>query len=326
MRAFVTGATGFVGSHLVRELAGRGVVVSCLVRNEAKASRVLAGMTYEPIRGNLEDQRALEDGCADADIVFHVAGAVTARSEREFHSINVEATTRLLHAAERSGGIERLVYVSSLAAAGPSTVDRAHGDASGGVPITHYGRSKLAGENEVRGTDLPWTIVRPPTVYGPRDVELFKVFQLAKLRIAPLFGTGAQRLSLVYVEDLAVALVTAALATPPRRAYYACHPEIVTARELAIGIYRATTESTGTPIVLPVPRPIAMGVLALTQGMASLAGRATLLTLDKGAEFFAPAWTCTAEALKADSGWKAATGLAEGLSKTADWYRENGWL
>src|SRR5437867_3822980 len=239
VKAFVTGGTGFVGAHLVRALLERGDEVRCLVRNPAKAGALGWSSAVELVRGDLDDARALREGCAGAEVVYHVAGRVSAPSPAAFMAANRDGTARVLEAAavERP---RRLLYVSSLAAAGPTLPGQPIDESRPPAPVTPYGRSKLAAELLVRATPVPWTIVRPPTVYGERDRELFKLFKLARAAVVPVFGDGSQELSVIYAADLADALIAAATAQGSVGAvYYAAHPSVTTSRELVRAIARA---------------------------------------------------------------------------------------
>src|SRR4029077_1908194 len=186
------------------------------------------------------------------------------------------------------------------------------------------GRSKLAAEEVLRAGVGPWSIVRPPVVYGERDTETLKLFRLARFGIGAVFGDGRQELSVIYAGDLAQALIAAG--THPAalgRTYYACHPEIHTSRSLVLAVARAVGK---IPFVFPVPAPVTRGLLWTIGSLAALAGRATILTADKANEFLAPAWTCRADRLMRDTGWRAQTDLHTGLARAVAWYRTERWL
>lgn len=322
MRALVTGGTGFVGGHLIEALLARGDTVTALVRSPAKAA-ALAGRGVTLISGDLTDQPALERAARNQDVVLHLAGLTAARNEAEFLATNRDGTRALLSAAE-AHGTARFLLVSSLAAAGPSPVDRPLLGSELPRPVTAYGRSKLAGEAPVRAAKIPWTILRPPAVYGPADREMLRIFQAAKLGIAPVFGRGDQRLSLVYAPDLAAAIIAAA--TSPATAgsvYYAAHPEVVTNRSLVETIAAAGGR---TVRILHLPRTLGRVALSLTEAVARLRDRPTLLTRDKANEFFAPAWTVDPSPLTEATGWRSRHDLASGARETFAWYRQHGWL
>jgi nucleoside-diphosphate-sugar epimerase len=325
VRAFVTGGTGFVGSHLVELLLAGGHEVTCLARNPAKARALFDARLPGIVEGTLEDERALRGGMAGAEVVFHVAGAVAARSRADFFDRNEGATRRVLACAPPS--VRRFVYVSSLAAAGPAPRGRQLLGGEPEHPVTHYGASKLAAERAVRESSVPWTIVRPPAVYGPRDAEFLRVFKLAARGLVPVFGDGSQELSFVYVEDLARALVTAARAPEAESGiYYPGHPEVVRSRAFVTAVGRAVRPHGPAPVVIPIPGLVARGALWVIGTAAALLGRTTLLTADKANELLADAWTCSPEAFTRDTGWTANFPLSVGLAKTAAWYREQGWL
>jgi dihydroflavonol-4-reductase len=252
-----------------------------------------------------------------------VAGVVAARNEAEFLAANRDGTANVV-AAAAGAGRPRLVLVSSMAAGGPSPRDHPLRGDEPPAPVTAYGRSKLAAEQVVRASSLPWTIIRPPTVYGPRDHEVLKVFQLVRFGIAPVFGNGTQQLSAVHGADLATALIAAARSgATTGRTYYACHAEVVSSAELV----RYVGEAMGRrPVVIPVPALVGRALLRVTETSARIARQATILTADKANEFFQPAWTGDPTPLTRDSGWSAARDLRTGLAETYRWYRSAGWL
>lgn len=322
MRTLVTGGTGFVGSHLVEALWQRGDEVTALVRSPARAAILEPfGVTLAP--GDLHDSAAMARALAGVDVVYHVAGLTAARSEAEFRRVNVDGTATLLKAAAEAG-VRRFVLVSSLAAAGPSPRGGRRVELEPSEPVTEYGRSKAAAEDVVRQGSVPWVIARPPAVYGPRDVELLKVFKIARLGVAPVFGDGSQELSMVYGPDLALALAAMGSTVGVEgRVYYPAHPEVVTSGELVRTIGRAMGRRMR---LVPLPRPLAGGILQLTGLAARLIGRATLLNPDKANEFFQPAWTCDPAPLERDTGWRAAHDVVRGMAATQAWYRREGWL
>jgi nucleoside-diphosphate-sugar epimerase len=324
MKALVTGATGFVGSHLIEALVSRGDEVTALVRSPGKAS-LLQRLNVRQVSGDLQNVEVLRAAVRGQEVVYHVAGLVAARDESEFLRGNRDATATLLRAIAEVGGTPpRFVLVSSMAAGGPAPRGRPLRGDEPPAPVTQYGRSKLAGEEAVRAADLPWTIIRPPMVYGPRDTEVLKVFKLARTGIAPVFGDGSQELSAVYGPDLAEALVAAG--TTPRaegRVYYACHPEVFQ----SVDLVRRVGGVLGRQVrVFPLPDWVARSVLSLTGAAALLAGRPTILTPDKANEFLQAAWTGDPSPLMEDTGWQPGHDLTSGLTRTVEWYREQGWL
>ena len=318
--AFVTGGTGFVGSHLIEVLLRLGHRVRALARSPKKAES-LGISNVEWVAGDLRSVEALGRGAEGADVVFHVAGLVAARSMAEYLEVNRAGTARVL-AASPAGA--RFVLVSSLAAGGPSTPGRPLEGNEPPRPVSNYGRSKLAAEDLVRAGSLPWVIVRPPAVYGPRDTEMLRLFKAAMMGLAPVFGTGDQQLSMVYGPDLAEAIAAAGLsAAAEGTILYPAHPEVITSADTLRTIGAACGKGV---TILPIPNPIAQVILQVTGAAARIAGRATLLTPDTGTEFFQTAWTCSPATIERVTGWKAQHDFKSGTAATAAWYRQQGWL
>ncbi|MEK6688787.1 MAG: NAD(P)-dependent oxidoreductase [Gemmatimonadota bacterium] len=321
MTVLVTGGTGFVGSHVITALLQAGHPVRGLVRSRSKAEALGLG-NVEWVAGDLTDTAALEAATRGVSAIIHLAGLVAARSELEFLSTNRDGTERLVRAAAETQA--RFVHVSSLAAAGPSQPGQPLSGDEPPRPVSAYGRSKLASEHAVRAGPLPWVILRPPAVYGPRDREMFRIFRAATFGVAPVFGTGSQELSLVYGPDLAEAIVAATMAEGMEGTVcYPAHAEVLTARQVAMTI----GEASGRQVrILGIPQPLARGALQLTGAFARLTNRATLLTPDKGNELFQRAWTCDPAGLNQATGWQARHDLAQGALETYHWYLGAGWL
>jgi nucleoside-diphosphate-sugar epimerase len=330
MRIAVTGGTGFVGSCLLEALLSRGDRVVCLVRDPARLERLFPGGGPEWVRGNLGDRRALDELTRDCEAVVHVAGLTHARRREEFYAVNAEGTATLLAAAAEAGA-GRFVHVSSLAASGPSAPGRPAVESDPPRPVSTYGASKLAGEQLVRDSELPWIVLRPPAVYGPRDREFLALFRSVRFGVAPLFGDGSQLLSMIAVEDLAGAILAALDRAPPGSVYFTAHPEIVTARQVAVEAGRAldlagVRRRRRSPLLLRVPRVATAPLLGLAGRVATLLGKSTVLSADKAAEFLAPAFTCDSGAIERATGWRAGRDLASGLAETARWYVAAGWI
>lgn len=322
MNAAVTGATGFVGRHLVHALLDRGDRVTCLARKPERAA-AYAARGARIVGGSLADLTALRRLVEGSEVVFHVAGQLSAHTERDFYRAN-RGGTEMIATTARESGVARVVYVSSLAATGPAARGHPVDDRHVPNPVSAYGRSKLAGEDALRASGVPFSIVRPPTVYGPADRQTLKVFKMVKLGVVPLLGDGRQELSLLHVTDLAGALL--AVATAPNAAgqvYHAAHSEIVTQRQWVEAIGRASGKAVR---MVPLSASVTRAALRAVGAAASLVRVQTLFTADKANEFLAPAWTCTSAGLERDCGWKAQIGCEDGAATTVMWYRTHGWL
>lgn len=213
MKVLVTGGTGFIGSHLVDKLLAKNYDVRCLVRKTSNL-RWLNGKNVKLVEASLFDAASLEELVAGVDYIYHVAGNVSAKNLEAYMQGNCQATINLIEAALKfTPNLQRFLFVSSQAAVGPalaqsepSTVDTPlH-------PITDYGRSKAAAEESVQKYvgKLPFTIVRPPAVYGPRETEIYAIFKMIKLGIMPYMGFNKKILSIVNVFDLCDGIIGAA--------------------------------------------------------------------------------------------------------------------
>jgi nucleoside-diphosphate-sugar epimerase len=193
MRALVTGGQGFVGSHLCERLVAQGHCVRVLARPSSDL-RHLSGIEVEVVRADVTEPAGLPSAVAGCDVVFHVAGALKGLRERDFFRVNADGTRNLVGAAVvAEPRLARFVYVSSLAAAGPSPGGSTpRTEEMPPEPLTWYGRSKLAGERAVRAVaGLNWTIVRPAIVFGPREHDLLRYFRLARRGCLPVVGFSA---------------------------------------------------------------------------------------------------------------------------------------
>ncbi len=326
MRVFLTGATGFIGRHVSRELRARGHRVTALVRGP-RALRDAEVVANQIVAGDLSDEGALREGVRGADAVVHLAGILTETTSDEFRRVNVEGTERVLAATAAAGhGVGRFVHVSSIAAAGPSAVGAPLSEDTPPRPISAYGRSKLASEAAVRryGGQFPVTVVRPPIVYGPGDrVNLFFA-RMARRGTCWSVGHPEMPLSVIFATDLARGI--AEMVEQPGAAgelFFLSadlQPRFV---DLIDAIGRAVGT---TPRVRPLPRAVAGAVAAMCQGWGRLSRSTVPLNRDKLCELLAPAWTCTAAKAQERLRWRAAVDYPDGIRATVAWYRERGWL
>jgi nucleoside-diphosphate-sugar epimerase len=328
MKVLVTGATGFLGSHVAEMLTGAGHTVVALVRKTSNTKFLSELPNVELAVGAVEDRDSVFTAMRGVDAVVHSAGLVKARGEQEFFAINTEGTRNVLDAAaEVAPGIRRFVFVSSLAAIGPSHDGRpVPGDAEP-RPVTHYGRSKLAAEQLVvaRKDTLPVVVLRPPMIYGPRDNESFAFFQSVSRRFLPYLGDGKNTMSVIYATDAAAACVRAIESeiTSGSR-YFIDDGEVYVWRDMLGDIERALEAK--ALIRIGVPFSLLRGVAFASEGIGKLTGKAVMLTRDKVNELTAPHWVCDSTTTRHDLGWEPRVKWPEGTRKAVEWYRANGWL
>jgi len=321
----VTGATGFVGSHLLEKLRARGEAVRCLVRPATDVRRLPSGV--ETATADLVTGQGIDSALAGVDTVIHVAGVTKALAPADYFAGNTQATEILVRAlAGRSlaGQSTRLVYVSSLAAIGPSPDGRPVDEDAAPHPVSTYGRSKLAGEEIVRSLLPDSVIVRPPVVYGPRDTDVFQILKAVAQGLVLEISGGERWFSAIYVEDLADGLCSAARAPQAAgKAYFLAHRDAVTWRELGATAAQIMGRHART---LRVPVAAANGIAFFSEMWSQISRNPAIISREKVAEARCRFWTCDPARAAADFGFEAPTPLAAGLAKTLAWYKEAGWL
>ncbi len=326
MRVFVTGGTGFVGSRLLRELKRRGHEVVALVRSPKKAEPLRAeGLIDQIVAGDLDDGPAIKKGVHGAAGVVHVAGLLSEVRRGEFGRTNVDGTRRVLEASAEAG-VSRLVFVSSIAAAGPGKPGKVLTEDMPCAPVSAYGLSKLSAEALARAyrDKLEVTIVRPPVVYGPGDTNTLLLFKLAKLGLAPTIASPEQLTSLVHVEDLARGLADALLLPGGKNElFYMAERAVPTTGELL----RSVGAALGKPVrLLRVPKVAAFGAALVSAGVGRVTNRAQIFNPDKLAEMLGDSWGCSSERARTALGWSESESYVDGFKTTVAWYREHGWL
>lgn len=324
--ALVTGASGFVGSHLVDALLGRGWRVRCLVRRTSD-TRWLAVSRVELAYGDVGSSSpagvaALQHAARGAAAVFHLAALTSAARSDDYERVNVGGTQRVADAVRHSSPEALFVLCSSLAAAGPPRRGRPAREEDDEHPVSAYGRSKLASERVLGERGLRHVVVRPPAVYGPRDVDILAAFRLQARGLALRLGPRAQRLSLVHARDLAHGLATAAERGALGR-YYMSDGVVHTWEEVVDGMAAAVGRRARS---VAVPRAAALAVAHADRARARWLGGKPLLTPDRVRELSEPEWTCDDSRARRELGYASSVELCDGLSETAAWYRAQGWL
>jgi 2-alkyl-3-oxoalkanoate reductase len=326
MRVLVTGASGFLGSHVAELFAGEGHEVRTLLRNTS--SRKFLGFPHEEAMGDVTDASSLPAAVAGVDAVVHCAGLVMARTEAEFASVNEHGTTNLYRAIEaHAPDVRRIIYVSSIAAHGSSKNGRPRPPDAPPKPVTAYGRTKLAGELLARRSKLGKITVtfRPPAIYGPRDPALLPFFQLARYRVIPMLAGGKNKVSMIYATDCARAIYMAATAEADigGKVYTPEDGAVHTWLDMVDAIEKAAHTRM---LKLPTPRFFYEGAALLAEAAGAITRRPVIFTRDKVREMSQNAWVCSSEDLRRDLGWSPEVGIEEGAKLTYAWYKSNGWL
>jgi nucleoside-diphosphate-sugar epimerase len=317
---FLTGATGFVGSHIAESLSRSGFRVRCAIRttSDTRWLRGLPAETVETRAIDLASPASIADALQGVTHIVHAAGITRALKEAEYYSVNAEVTQLLAETAVRAS-VQRFVLISSLAARGP--------DGSRG-PASAYGASKLESEKRLRavvesGGSLEPRVLRPGGVYGPRDRELLPLFQVARSGFVPV-PRGVGRLQPVYASDVAAAVLQALdVEWSADGPFHLGGPAIHTWEEIADAL-GASIGREVRPIRVPAALFLAAG--SLSELAAFIRRKAPDLDRRRARDLTRLDWTCELGPVKQELGWRPEVSLRQGLAEAADWYREAGWL
>jgi len=323
----VTGAAGFIGSHLVDALLARDVPVRALVRptsdrrwlDPARVTFMLGDV------GESEHEDALARAALGCAAVYHAAG-ITQGDAGAFARVNAQGARRMARAAARAG-VTRFVLVSSQAAGGPTRGERPRREDDPDAPVGAYGESKLEGERlaaeVLDGSGTSLVTVRPAAVYGPRDAAFVLLFKLVARGIVPLPGGSRQRLSLVHAHDLAPGILLAhERGRPGARYYLAAGPPVTTAH-----LVDTICQSLGRKALrFDVPSVMLRAAVSVAEALARASGRPARLTRERLADWLEPNWTVDDARARAELGYAPRIALEAGIAETAAWYRSAGWI
>lgn len=307
----VTGATGFIGRHVVRRFVDAGVAVKALSRRDDPGLGA-SGATI--VRGSMEDAEALSALLEGADAVVHAAGAVRARSSAHFAAANAEATRRLATLSAASENPPRILLLSSLAAREPE--------------ISPYAASKRAAEAALAEALGPlwWIALRPPAVYGPGDRATLHLFRAMKYGIFPIPGDGAGRFSMIHVADLVAAIFTLLAGNVSGR-------QVLEISDSTPGGYswfdlvRAAEQATGRSMrPLHLPAPLLRLTAAASGTISRRVGLSPLITPGKAREILHRDWVCRGNPVAEQTEWRPVVMLESGFRSTFAWYTESGWI
>lgn len=327
MKALVTGANGFLGSHLVDRLIEEGHDVHVLVRKTSSLQWLMGKKLqyhYGDVAGEL---KGLREGLNGTDLLFHVAGIIRARKARTYYEVNAQGTVNVLETCLKvSPKIKRVVVVTSLAAHGPCHNDDPADEKDECRPITDYGKSKRDAELiTLKYADrLPVTIVRPPAIYGPRDDQVLRFFQMVRYGVSLLPGWGRRILNLAYVQDVVTGLLLAA--TSPKaigEIFFIGEDRNYSWEEATDAVARAVGRR---PFKIHVPGPLVYSIAGLAEGTGRLTGRIPPVNIDYARNFMQRNWALDTSKAKRLLGYRSDYSLEKGAKETASWYEDEGWF
>jgi dihydroflavonol-4-reductase len=328
MKVLVTGASGFVGSHLVDLLLEKKFNVSCLVR-ESSSMKWLESKNINLIFGDLNDSKTLEQKIKNFDIVYHVAGKTFGKNYEEFHNANAIGTKNLLNAIEKNiPGLKRFVYLSTQTVGGPApSLDNPITEQNNPNPITSYGKSKLAGEKEIHKYTgiIPYTILRAPAIYGPRDYAILPVFQSVKFGVGTLMGFDEKYISLLHVKDIVKALYDASISEKTiNNSYYLSSDKYYTWKEI-ISIMKNQLNKKMI-LYIRIPHFLILALARMSEIAGNLRGKPPVFNYEKGIDFIQSYWICSAGNAKDDFGFEQNFSAEYGIKNTIEWYKTNNLL
>lgn len=324
--AFVTGATGFVGSTLVDELLRRNFKVRCAVRKSSNL-QWLEGKDVETVLVNLNDEKSIEEAMNGCHYIYHLAGTLFAGSERDFVQGNIQIAENIVSAAlAQTQKIERFVYVSTIIAAGASQDGSPMKEEDECKPFSWYGISKYEAEKAIlkHKEELPITVVRPGAVYGPRDYAMFASFKLSRTGVNIVLGERGKLGSVIHSEDLVRGIADASLSEKSRgEVYFLANEDFMRQEEFGETVIKAMGKRR---FDIVIPYSVLTAASFLSEKFTAILGKKPILNHQKLKELKEPYIICSCEKAKRDFDFQPSITLYQGVESTLNWYRENKWL
>ncbi len=307
-RIALTGATGFVGSHLIKNLLSRGYLVNALARKEQQTED---GVQW--IYGDLENENALAKLIEDCDTVINVAGLIKAKKTSDFMSANAHAVTKLKSISKKSPHNPLFIQISSFAAR------ERH--------LSDYAESKYQGEEILKiGDEVRWTILRPPAVYGPGDIETLKIFKVVKSGFAFFPANKNNRVSWIHISDLCDAIATLVETENCENTTFEVDdgaPDGYSHEEF----FKITAKVMDKSVIsTTIPKPVLKIIGSTNQVLGKLMNYAPMVTSKKVNEICHSDWVLNKNIDFKTTGWHPKIRLEDGLKETLDWYKNNKYI
>ena len=329
MKILITGASGFIGSFIVEEALRRGFETWAAVRKSSSKEYLQDGRIHF-IELNLSSKEQLVEQLRgkDFDYVVHVAGVTKCLDKRDFHRINTEGTRHLADALIETGmPLKRFVFVSSLSIFGAIREQQPYEEireTDTPRPNTAYGQSKLAAEQYLATTSLPYIILRPTGVYGPREKDYYIMAKSIKQHSDFAVGYKRQDITFVYVDDVMQAVFLALVTGETGRKYFLSDGEVYQSTSFSNLIH----EELGRPWWIRIKAPVWVLRIITFCGeyVGRMTGKVTALNNDKYNILRQRNWRCDIQPAIRELGYQPTVKLEEGVKRTIKWYKEHGWL
>ncbi|RNI21880.1 NAD-dependent epimerase/dehydratase family protein [Rufibacter latericius] len=325
-KVLITGASGFVGYHLVEAALNAGLEVFAAVRPSSEVGHLKAfpiQYTHLDFTNVATLQKELEE--KQYSYIIHAAGITKAKDAQEYNKVNAEYTRNLALAAVQAAiPLKKFVFISSLAALGPVSYKEAQPitEESTAKPVTNYGKSKLLAEKYLADIkELPLVVMRPTAVYGPREKDIFILFSTISKGLDPYIGKRSQKLSFVYVKDLAKAVMQALTSEVTHASFNVSDGKSYDRYALADFTKKALRKKA---FRFHLPLSLVKIMATLSEKMAG--SKTPALNREKLSELVAENWNCSINRLQRDLHYTPEYDLEKGLSHTIRWYKENKWL
>ncbi|HEY9007750.1 NAD-dependent epimerase/dehydratase family protein [Ohtaekwangia sp.] len=325
-RVLITGASGFVGYHLIEAALQQGLEVFAAVRSSSKIDHLknlpiqfttLDFSSIPLLKAELQEKQY--------DYIIHAAGTIKASNFAEYVKVNADYTRNLaLAAGEANIPLKKFVFISSLAAWGPSRTGLPVNEKDEATPLTSYGKSKLVAESYLAAlTELPLITLRPTAVYGPREKDIFIMINSINKGFEPYIGRIPQTLSFIYVKDLAAVTVQALTSPVNNRSYFVADGHGYDRYALAAIVKKILNKNT---FRIHLPLTVVKAIALFQEGIGAISGNSPILNREKLSELTATDWSCNIDQLKNDIGFSPRYTLENGMAETLQWYKENKWL
>jgi len=328
VKILITGATGFIGSHLVDRFLTNNNDIKVIVRKSSNL-RWIENLPVELSYASFYDISALEEVVKDVDYVYHVAGLTAAKNYDEFLKANRDATKNLLQACLNvNSNLKKFVLISSQTVAGPSrSFDLPVTENDTPHPITSYGKSKKEGEDVAISfmSQLPITIVRPPAVYGPRDTAIKDIFKTAKAGLGVLIGFSKKYVSLIHSTDLVRGIELAGTSEKSTgQIYFITSSRFYTWNEIMDLMKKVMNKKMF--VTLKLPHFLILSIAWISGFLGKFSAKPPVFDYEKGIDFIQDYWTSSPMKAKEELGFVSEISIEDGIKETFQWYIDNKWI